>query len=315
VIWKHAHQEAMFAAAEAHEEYNVDTSARIDVFATIDSAEIDLAFKPIGAAGLYLPAKLFGANGIVVNSDHPLALQRYSASHELGHHHFGHEPDIDLEPELVARPDREQLPDEEKLAEAFASWFLAPPELVDIVLEQVGVERPWTPRDVYQLALRLGTSYKATCYHLPSLKLLDARVAHQWAQLELRKIKEEIATQQRPEGWHYDVWALGEHDRGVEHVVRAGDRLALELGGTWQVDLPRGFSLVGDEPTTLFPEKRDITVVDIARNAPRGAVTLTLRATNGDTFTVGLEVVRPCVGKYMPVAPAPANARPAEASS
>lgn len=312
MIWKHAHQEAMFAAAEAHEEHDVDTSARIDVFAIIDSAGIDLAFKPIGAAGLYLPAKLFGANGIVVNSDHPLALQRYSASHELGHHHFGHEPDIDLEPELVARPDREQLPDEEKLAEAFASWFLAPPELVDVILEQVGAERPAAPRDVYQLALRLGTSYKATCYHLPSLKLLDARVAHQWAQLELRKIKEEIAPQQRSEGWHFDVWALGERDRGAGHVVRAGDRLALALGGTWELELPRGFSLVDDEPTTLFPEASDTIVVDVARDAPRGPVTLTLRATSGDTFAVRLEVVRPCFGKYMPVA---LTSRPAEARS
>jgi Zn-dependent peptidase ImmA (M78 family) len=313
VIWKHAHQEAMFAAAEAHEEYNVDTSTRIDIFATIDSAEIDLAFKPIGAAGLYLPAKLFGANGIVVNSDHPLALQRYSASHELGHHHFGHEPDIDVEPELVARPDREQLPDEEKLAEAFASWFLAPPELVDVILEQVGVERPATPRDVYQLALRLGTSYKATCYHLPSLKLLDARIAHQWAQLELRKIKEEIAPQHRPEGWHFDVWALTERDRQAKHVVRAGDRLALTLGGTWELELPRGFSLADAEPTTLFAQASDTIVVDIARDTPGGPVTLALSAMSRDTFAVRLEVVRPCFGKYMPVAPS--KFRPAEARS
>jgi len=289
----------MFAAAEAHDDYGIDTGARIDVFATIDSAGIDLIFKPIGAAGVYMPARLFGANGIVVNSDHPLAMQRYSASHELGHHRFGHEPDVDLELELVARPDREQLPDEEKLAEAFASWFLAPPELVDVVLEQLDIERPLTPRDVYQLALRLGTSYKATCYHLPSLKLLDARVGHQWAQLELRKIKEEIAPQSRPEGWHYDVWALGERDRDAEHVVRAGDRLALELAGAWEVELPRGFSLAGDMPTTLFPEATDV-VIDVARDAPRGPMTLKLHASSGDAYIVNLHVVHPCLGKYMP---------------
>jgi Zn-dependent peptidase ImmA (M78 family) len=302
VIWKHAHQEAMFAAAEAHDELGVDTSSRIDIFATIDTAGTDLMFKPIGAAGLYMPASLFGANGIVVNSEHPLPLQRYSASHELGHHHFGHEPDIDLESELVARPDREQLPDEEKLAEAFASWFLAPPELVDVVLEQLDIERPRSPRDVYQLALRLGMSYKATCYHLPSLKLLDARLAHQWAQLELRKIKEEIAADARPEGWHNDVWAFGEGDRDADHVVRAGDRLVLELAGTWQVDLPHGFSLVGAEPTTLFPETAGTVVVDIARDTRGGTTTLSLRETGGDAYSVQLEVVRPCFGKY--IAPA-----------
>lgn len=310
MTWKQAHQEAMFAAAEAHDEYGVDASERIDVFATIDAANIDLFFKPIGAAGLYMPARLFGADGIVINSDHPLALQRYSASHELGHHHFGHEPDIDLEHELVARPDREQLPDEEKLAEAFASWFLAPPELVDVVLEQIGVERPQAPRDVYQLALRLGTSYKATCYHLPSLKLLDARVAHQWAQLELRRLKEEIAPQARPEGWHHDIWALGERDRGAGHVVRAGDRLVIDVGGTWEVELPPGFSLVDDAPTTLFPEASDTIVIDIARVARRGPAPLALRAARGETYSVNLDIVRPSFGKYMPTtASAPTEAR------
>lgn len=302
MTWKQAHQEAMFAAAEAHDEYGVDTSRRIDVFATIDAASIDLLFKPIGAAGLYLPAKLFGADGIVINSDHPLALQRYSASHELGHHHFGHEPDLDLEHELVARPDREQLPDEEKLAEAFASWFLAPPELVDVILEQIGVERPQAPRDVYQLALRLGTSYMAACYHLPSLKLLDARVANQWAQLELRRLKEEITPQPRPEGWHYDVWALGEGDRDADHVVRAGDRLAIDVGGTWEVELPPGFALVDDTATTLFPTASDTIVIDIARDAKRAPAQVVLRAPGADTYTVNLDIVRPSVGKYMPPA-------------
>jgi len=300
----------MFAAAEVHEEFGIDTHTRIDVFATIDAANIDLFFKPIGAAALYLPAELFDAPGILINSDHPLALQRYSGSHELGHHHFGHEPDIDLEHELVARPDREQLPDEEKLAEAFASWFLAPPELVDIALEQLGLDRPRSPRDAYQLALRLGTSYKATCYHLASLRMLAGPVAHQWARLELRQIKEQIAPRPRPEGWHYDVWALGERDQGAQYVVRAGDRLAVDLGGIWQAELPLGFTLV-DEQTTLFPEVSSPIMVDIARDAPRGAAQLSLRATSDERYVVDLDVMRPCFGRYVaPATAAPTEARP-----
>jgi Zn-dependent peptidase ImmA (M78 family) len=307
LIWKHAHQEAMFAAAEAHEDLGVDTAARIDIFAAID-VELDLFFKPIGAAGFYMPVDRFDGNaaGIIVNSDHPLALQRYSGAHELGHHHFGHQPDIDLEAELVARPDREQLSDDEKLAEAFASWFLAPPELVDIVLEQLGLERLRTPRDVYQLALRLGTSYKATCYHLPSLKLLDSRRGHEWAQIELRRIKEEIAPQPRPEGWHNDVWLLGDGDRGRELVVRAGDRLVVD--GVSQVDeLPAGATVVADEPPMLVADSSD-TVIDIARDAPRGRTQLALSAGN-DGYVIALEVARPCFGKYIGAATVAEGAR------
>jgi Zn-dependent peptidase ImmA (M78 family) len=295
----------MFAAAEAHDDLGIDPTTRIDVFAAID-VELDLFFKPIGAAGFYMPADLFGAPGIIVNSHHPLALQRYSGAHELGHHRFGHRPDIDLEAELVARPDREQLSDEEKLAEAFASWFLAPPELVDAVLEQLGLERPRTQRDAYQLALRLGTSYKATCYHLPSLKLLDGPRGHQWAQIELRRIKEEIAPQPRPEGWHNDVWLLGDGDRDRALFVRAGDRLVVD--GAWRAqELPSGATVVAAEPATPFGDSTD-TVIDIARDAPRGPAQLVLSAESAD-YVVALEVARPYFGKYMRSAAAAEGAR------
>jgi Zn-dependent peptidase ImmA (M78 family) len=301
LIWKHAHQEAMFAVAEFHDDYGIDATKRIDVFTAIDDVDLDLFFRPIGAAGLYLPRDLFEAPGIVLNSDHPLALQRYSGAHELGHHHFGHEPDIDLDAELVARPDRELLSDEEKLAEAFASWFLAPPELVDLVLEQLSIERPRSPHDVYQLALRLGTSYMATCYHLSSMGLLGGTPAHDWAQRELRKIKEAIAPQRRPEGWHNDVWLLGDGDRRGELIVRAGDRLVVH--GTWTVEeLPAGATLAVDQPPTLFADAAD-TVVDIARDAPRGQTRLALSAAD-DRYVVALDVARPHFGKYMPAAPA-----------
>ena len=300
MIWEHAHQEAMFAAAEAHDDLGIETSVRIDVFAAIDAADIDLFFKPIGAAGLYMPADWLGGNapGILVNCDHPLALQRYSGAHELGHHHFGHEPDIDLEAELVAGPDREQLSDEEKLAEAFASWFLAPPELVDLVLDQLDLDRPRTPRDAYQLALRLGTSYKATCYHLPSLKLLDSPRGHQWAQLDLRKIKVEIAPQPRAGGWHNDVWLLADGERDRDLVVRAGDRLV--VAGNWEADeLPPQAMMVAACQTTLFADGVDsATVIDIGRDAPRGSARLALSA-GIDEFVVSLEITRPQFGKYV----------------
>lgn len=289
----------MYVAAEAHEEYGVDTMARIDVFYVIAGAELDLFFRPSGdAAGAYMPAEFFGAPGIVINSDHPLALQRYSGGHELGHHEFGHGAKIDYETELALRPESDVEPDE-MLAEAFASWFLMPPELVELILERLGLERPQTPRDVYQLALRLGTSYQATCYHLPSVKLLTGPKAHAWGQLELRKIKEQITSLPRPEGWQFDVWAIREGDDQQTLVVRAGDRVVIELADVEVLELPAGASVLEAEQDTLFSETPMIEI-DIARDAPAGLGALEFDRGVDGRFRIDLAVERPRLGVYRP---------------
>lgn len=71
MIWKHAHQEAMFAAAEAHDDRGIGPTTRIDVFAAID-VELDLFFKPIGAAGFYT------GRAVVVTGRSPPASGRVS---------------------------------------------------------------------------------------------------------------------------------------------------------------------------------------------------------------------------------------------
>jgi hypothetical protein len=310
VNFREAHRQAMDAAAEAHEEYAVDTFARVDVFAVIVEAGIDLFFRPTGdVAGAYLPAAAFGAGGIVINSDHPLALQRYSGGHELGHHWYGHGAKVDYEVELATGPDRDRLDPEEMLAEAFASWFLMPPELVELMLERVGVERPRTPRDVYQLALRLGTSYQATCYHLPSVQLLKSASAHTWAQMTLRTIKEELTSLPRPGGWRQDVWAIREGDEGQTLTVRRGDRLVFELADVEVVTLPPGATLLEGTAETLF-SRTPFVEMDVALDAPPGATAIGLSHA-GRPFQLGLQVERSQIGPYWSdAAPAPARRAP-----
>lgn len=297
--WRQAHQEAMYLAAEAHEEYAVDTLRRIDVFAVIAAAGIKLLFRPLGhAAGFYLPADVFGAPGIEINSDHPLALQRYSGGHELGHYEFGHRAKVDMETEVATRPEPDQLEPEEMLAEAFASWFLMPPELVDCLLEQLHIERLRSPGDAYQLALRLGTSYRATCYHLSNLKLMGSAKAHAWGQLELRKIKEQITTLPRPEGWHYDVWAICKGDVGKTLTLRPGDRVVVELANATNViELPEGATILKSEQETLFPGML-IIEIDLARNAPEGRGAIELERDGAGSFRVEVAIEPPLLGVY-----------------
>lgn len=306
--FRDAHREAMDAAAEAHEEYGIDTFARIDVFAVIASVGIELFFRPTAdVAGAYLPAEAFGAAGVVINSDHPLALQRYSGGHELGHHWFGHGAKVDYDVELATRPERDRLDPDEMLAEAFASWFLMPPELVELLLERLGLDRPRTPRDVYQLALRLGTSYQAACYHLPSVQLLGSAKAHAWAQLTLRKIKEEITAVPRPAGWRADVWAIRDGDAGKTLVVRPGDRLVFELADAEVTTLPPQATLLEGAAETFF-SATSLAEIDINADAS-GRVSLELAGSSGP-FRLELAIERPRVGLYRTDAVPTAETRP-----
>ena len=94
----------MAAAAYAHADYDIDTSKRIDVFDVIDRAGLLLAFEPFRKlSGAFLRFPDADVEGIVINSLHPLARQRYSAAHEFGHFRLGHASSIDPESEPLSR--------------------------------------------------------------------------------------------------------------------------------------------------------------------------------------------------------------------
>ena len=230
--WREAHEEAMFAAAEAHEDLAVDTGREIDVFAAIESIGLELLFRPLaGAAGLYLSPNADRPGGILINSKHRRARQRYTGGHELGHHLMGHSPSLEPEDRGDGAPS-EELPPEEKLAEAFAAWFLMPPELVDKVMDDLGLRRPAGPADVYALALRLGTSFEATALHLPNLKLAQPNEAREWASTPLKRVKEALCEGRPSSSYRGDVWALSAKEDKVRLALTAGDRLVLTLPGS-----------------------------------------------------------------------------------
>ena len=204
--WRDAHRAAMLAAADAQEELKLDTFQRIEVFGAMSSAGLKVIFRKLdGCAALYLPRSLGGRAGAVINVSHPLALQRYSAGHEMGHHFFGHGSHVIREAERERLSP--QLSEQEMLAEAFAAWFLMPPEGVEQALASMNLTAPGSPEEVYGLALRVGTSYEATCVHLPSLKLVSTSRGMQWSRLSLRDIKQQLSTEEPPPGgWRNDIW-------------------------------------------------------------------------------------------------------------
>lgn len=297
-----AHRDAIGKATECHEELSLDLFARVDVFAAFPALGLKLMFQPLkSCAALYIPEGPFGGKpGALVNSNHPLALQRYSASHELGHHRYGHGPRIDREDEMRLKT-RAATP-EEQLAEAFAAWFLMPPELADVIFEDIlRLERAHNPPDVYQAALRFGSSYTACCVHLPSLKKLSRSESEEFAKIPLKRLKQELTDTAPPGGWKNDVWKLTDSDLGTSLLVRAGDRLIFTNAEEYEpTDLPDGATLLEDASMLreLFPTARSYVVDLDPAMVPRDAeISFASRSSQA---TIRLEVEQPREGIYVP---------------
>lgn len=294
--WAAAHREGMLAAFQAQADLGLDTFERVDVFEAMASDDLRLFFRALStAAALYVPAPFGGPAGAIVNALHPLAMQRYSAAHEYGHHLLGHGEQIDRESE--PRVTRATLPAEEKLAEAFAAWFLMPPEAAESALERIGCARLSSAVDAYALALRLGTSYQATCTHLPSLKLVHGQTAESWRNVSLKAVKQELSPDAPPGGWRHDVWLLTERDAARPLVVRSGDRLLLELPGREVAALPAG-ATAAPVPATDLLSGPPRWSVDLSPEMGAGPAPLEM-CDASSTLRFPLVVERPRIGRYI----------------
>lgn len=244
--WADAHSRAAVMASQLHSHLDINLDRPIDVFGAIQQLGIILGFDKLeSTSGLYLPAG--GAQkhpGILINSQHPRSRQRYTASHELGHHMFNHSVmvDDDLEGGL-RRESWQQWPDREKEAEAFGAWFLMPRRLLRAGLNTHGIKVPQNPLDVYALSLWLGTSYTATVRQLGTTKIIDNQLATRWAALAPKTIKESLSEGVAMPSYRNDVWWLDEHADGHPIDLVPGDRMILSLpedvstGHTWQIDV------------------------------------------------------------------------------
>src|SRR5689334_18842392 len=134
----------------------------IDVFAAIQTLDLPLLLRPLqGLLGAYLTQP---APGVLVTTQRPMSIQRFTASHELGHFMLRHDPSLDDESMLRRMPMASQPTEDfqEVEADAFAVAFMLPRWLIGWHAER----QRWKvtdfrrPSAVYQLALRLGASYE-----------------------------------------------------------------------------------------------------------------------------------------------------------
>lgn len=256
-------------AARLHEQLGSQTAmvaqlGSIDVFETISRLDIPLLLRPLdGLLGAYLREP---AHGILVTTQRPLSIQRFTAAHELGHYYLEHQPSLDDENVLRRSPFQNSgLPDIQELeANTFAAAFLMPRWLVMQQCRRHG----WTagnlldPDNVYQLALRLGTSYAATCYTLQRYNVIDPAAAKELLAAAVRVRKQRLLGDFIPDNYYGDAWLLTEADQGTSISGSRNDLFVIRLrehssgGYVWNFDqlVESGFLIVQDAREALDNE-------------------------------------------------------------
>ena len=233
-----------------------ELSGLVDVFASIVDQDVALIFKPLdGLLGAYLQSP---SPGIIVTTVRPLAIQRFTAAHELGHWYLKHLASFDDDAILHRSPYVDSDYDQRELAaDTFAATFLMPEWLVNFHAERQG----WNFQDLsepvraYQLSLRLGVSYEACARVLRRNGLIDHKTLGTLLAIQPKAIKQRILADHNLPNWYPNVWVLTERDAGTKISGEPNDVFVVKLkedsgaGYLWNLDQVRdaGFIIVGDE--------------------------------------------------------------------
>jgi len=254
--------EAVAAAKRLHRELGsretVPTGpGLIDVFAAIEQLGIPLVFKPLKSAlGLCLPKPLCG---IMVTTERGLHIQRFTAAHELGHAILEHEGSVDKKISYRAPVDPDDDSDlQEIAADIFAAEFMLPRWLYKHHIQRQGwsVQRHLKNAEVvYQLSLRMGASYEATCWGLLNHRVLTRADVEALLSTKVASIKQDTGENFRPGNAWADTWRISVKDDGATLTGSHQDLLRIDLdeaagsGFQWHLDelLESGFEILADK--------------------------------------------------------------------
>lgn len=253
----------------------------VDVFGAIHALDLPLLLRPLkGLLGAYLSSP---APGVLVTTERPMNIQRFTAAHELGHFFMRHAPSLDDESILRRMPMSPEPGNQfqETEADAFAIAFMMPKWLIALHCDRQGwtVDELRRPNIAYQLSLRIGASYEATCRTLFRYKLFSDAVLRELLDIKPRSLKVDLLHDYRPTDYRGDVWLLTERDEGTRIDGSRNDFFVLRLkehaggGFLWDLDqlMASGFAVVRDEREALDAEAIGGPVVRRVTAAPEAA--------------------------------------------
>lgn len=241
-----------------------ESGNRIDVFEIIATLEIPLLFKPLESLlGVFMPSP---SPGILITTKRQLSVQRFTGAHELGHYYFNHKPSLDSEDILRRSPfsSNPAYEMQEMEADAFAIEFLLPRWLIHRQLRK----HSWQGEDLsrpeiaYQLSLRVGASYDATCRVLERYRIIDQSTRDRLLRKKPQNIKQSLLQGHKESAGWSDVWVLSEHDQGTVIEGSKTDLFILKLrehsgaGYLWNFDQldSANFAIVKDSRIPLDSE-------------------------------------------------------------
>lgn len=307
--------EAMAEADRLHQEQNSEeilgsAGGGVDIFGTITDLSVPLVFRPLdGLLGVFLPRP---TPGIMVTTARGLAVQRFTAAHELGHYRLHHPGSLDDESILRRYPFGSAGYDNvEAAADVFAARYLMP----EWLLESHLIRQSWTaenlddPHNAYQLALRIGVSYEAACRSLAEYKIIEKATLQKHLAITPKQIKQQLLGDHPIENWYPDVWVLTGRDRGS--LIQGGpkDIFLIRLrensgaGYIWNVDdlAKSGFVVVSDKRLVAPPteqvrgeverilmaasQSESVGKVDLEQSRPWDPLSVT------DHFTINYELL------------------------
>ena len=231
------------AAARLHAELGTDFTKPVRIFKIVQQLRIWLSTQPLGnLAGFYL--RDADAAAIVINQSHPEDLQRYTCSHELGHHVLGHQSHLDDELDVVGST--RAAVQQERDAQAFAGHFLMPLGLVNRTLRRVGVHdsEQLTSVDAYILSRDIDVSFAAMVWRLRSMGRLTQGEAERFIKDGAAAAKRIMRGGPPPGNARNDLFMFDDETEEVRVRCRVGDELRFRLSETrssgyvWQLARP-----------------------------------------------------------------------------
>ncbi|RJG11710.1 ImmA/IrrE family metallo-endopeptidase [Massilia cavernae] len=208
---------------------------RIDPVRIAENAGVPVMFQPLQRLlGAYINE---GRPGIMVNVDRGPGLIHMTCAHELGHFFLGHKPHIDFSVEYGDDADSV-----ERQADQFAFSLLVPRWLLKRILSRQGwLTSLSDPVVVYQLSLRLGTSFTSTIWTLYRMKIIGWAVAQELVRISPKKVKAHLTGGEVPDDAG-DVWLVNQCDRELILEPHRSDHFVFDLpsnagsGYVWSLD-------------------------------------------------------------------------------
>lgn len=257
--WQRRIQAAESAGRLLHE-LSVDQTEQIDVFGVCEDLGLWLAFLPMdNLLGAFVPE---GVGGVLVTTQRPIPLQRYTAAHEIGHWRLDHGHGLALDGEEHVLGDTPV--EREQLAQVFAGNLLMPPPLVFGVLGRLGLGgQPVEPEHAYAVAREAGVSYEAAVRQLSHLEVITPDRITMLRQRRPLQVKAGLALGRRPVNGYADVWPVNEDWDDQLLALRVEDEVVISLpenrstGYRWMFSSDRRSAEASAPPPPLSGQQID----------------------------------------------------------